>query len=162
MEKVFYDLTEHEFTKGRKILLWIFCSSFFLIGVAIIFMDIIEHKLAIHISYSIAPFGISIFTGIIAYLSTAKRKNHFFLIDDEKIEYRYGIIFPELKTHKWNEIKEIHIPHRGKKILLVCNENKKNIINLTWLERKKSFMIKRHIYAFARNKNIKIVTVSAL
>jgi len=159
MEQVYYDLSEHEFTKGRKILLWIFCISFFLVGISIVFMHVIGHKMAIHVSYSTAPFGISIFTGIIAYLSTVKRKDHYFLIDDEKIEYRYGLINPVKRTHRWNEIREIHIPHRGNKIMILYNENKKPYINLTWLERKKSFLIKRHIYSFAKYKNIKIVAV---
>jgi len=162
MEQIYYDLSEHEFTKGRKILLWVFCTSFFVIGIAIVFMNVIKHKLAIHISYSIAPFGISIFTGVIAYLSTVKRKDHYFLIDDEKIEYRYGLLNPVKRTHRWNEIREIHIPHRGNKIMVLYNENKKPVINLTWLERKKSFLIKRHIYAVAKNKNIKIVAVPTI
>jgi len=162
MEKIYFDLSEHEFSTGRKVLLWLFSISFFLAGLAIIYMHIVQHKMAINISYSIAPLGISIFSGLIAYLSTVKRRDHYFLIDDDKIEYRYGLIRPVKKTHKWDNIKEIYMAHRQKRIKLVNNDNSAHVINITWLERKKSTLIRKHIYYFARNKNIRLIKVDVI
>ncbi|MGQ9619926.1 MAG: hypothetical protein ACUVTX_02945 [Bacteroidales bacterium] len=162
MEKLYYDLSEHEFSTGRKVLLWIFCVLFLLAGMSVVYMHVIQHKLRINISYSIPPFGISLFTGIIAYFSTVKRKNHYFLIDDDKIEYRYGLIRPVLKTHPWKDVKEIHMAHGQKKIRLVYQNEKMKLVNLTWLERKKSNLIRKHIYYIAREKNITLKKVNYL
>ncbi len=156
MEQLYLNLAEHEFSKGRKILLWIFCTFFLLVGIGIIYMNIIQHQIKIHISFSIVPFGIAIFTGIIAYLSTVKRENHYFLVNDEKIEYRYGLLKPIKRTFKWENLKEVHLAHKQKKFRLVYNEKNKPLINITWLEKKKSYLIIRHIYFYARAKNITV------
>lgn len=160
MEKLFFDLSESEFSIGRKILLWIFCASFFLAGLAIVYMYLIQHDKAIHFSYSLAPFGISIFAGIIAYMATVKRKDHYFLVDNERIEYRYGLFKQVRQTHFWNNIKEVHFSHQSKKIRLVCNDGSRPVINTTWLERKKSALIRKHIYYGARENNIRIFKVN--
>jgi len=157
MEKLFYDLTEHEFSKGRKILLWIFAISFFLAGVAIIYMYIIEHDLAIHATYSIPPFGISLFAGFIAVLASVKRKNHYFVIDDDKIEYRYGLVKPVLKSYRWDNIKEVHFAHMNIKVRLIHRNGSASVLNLTWLEKKKSSAIRKHIFYGAREKNIPVL-----
>lgn len=156
MGKIYYDLSENEFSKERKVLLWLFCIIFFLAGLGMIYLNIIANNIKIHISYSIAPFGISLFVGIIAYLSSAKRKNHYFLIDDDKIEYRFGLLKPVMRTFSWNGIKEIHMAHRQKKIRLVYNESEKPVINITWLERKKTVQIRKCLFYFARDKKIPV------
>jgi hypothetical protein len=162
MEKLFYDLSENEFSKGRKILAWIFSGVFFLAGLGIIYMNLVQHDSSIHISFSIPPFGISIFGGIVAYLATTKRKDHYFLMDNEKIEYRYGLIKPVKSTHNWNDIIEIIVPHRERNVMITSRNNQKHIINLTWLEKKKTHYIRKHFFYAAREKNIKLLTVKTL
>lgn len=162
MENLFYDLAEQEFSKGRKILLWIFSGIFLLAGVAIIFMNLFQHNLSIQLSLAAAPLGIGIFVGIIAAMATIKRKDHYFLIDNEKIEYRYGLIKPIKYSHKWNDIKEIHLPHKEKKVLLVYQNESSYVINLTWLEKKKTSHIRKHFFYAAKENNIKIVKVKTL
>jgi hypothetical protein len=162
MEKLFYDLSEQEFSSGRKVLLWIFSGVFFLAGAGIIFMNVVQHDQSIHITFCIPPFGIGLFTGIIAYMATSKKKDHYFLIDDDKIEYRFGLFKPVRITHKWSDINEIVMPHKERKILLKYKNNTQNIVNLNWLEKKKTHFIRRHFYHAAKEKNISIVSVAIL
>jgi hypothetical protein len=162
MENLFYDLSEQEFTKGRKILLWIFASFFFLGGLSVIFNNVVLGDKSIHIGISLVPFAISIFVGIIAVMSTFKRKDHFFAIDEEKISFRYGLLKPVKQLFKWDDIKEIHFPHKERKALLIFKDNSSIIVNLTWLERKKSSHIRKHLFYMAREKNINIVKIQML
>ena len=162
MENLYYDLSEQEFSKGRKILLWLFVSIFFLAGLGIIYMNVILHDQSIHISLSLAPFGITIVVGIIALLATVKRKDYFFLIDSEKIEFRFGIFKPVKHSFQWLDIKEIHLPHKEKKVLLLFKDNSFVVINLNWLERKKTSHIRKHFFYAAKEKNIEVVKVQTL
>ena len=162
MENLYYNLSEEEFSKGRKTLLWIFASLFFLAGLGIIFMNVILHEKSIHISLSLAPFGISIVVGIISAMATFKREDHYFTIDNDKIEFRYGLINPHKKTFLWNDIKEIHFPHKQKKVKLVMKNDSKYIINLTWIEKKKSGRLRKYFYYLAKEKSINIIRVQVL
>jgi hypothetical protein len=162
MENLYYDLSEQEFSKGRKVLLWLFASLFFLAGLGIIFMNVVLHDQSIHISFSLAPFGIAIVVGFIAILATVKRKDYFFLIDSDKIEFRFGIFKPVKHSFKWIDIKEIHLPHKEKKVLLLFKDKSSFIINLNWLERKKTSHIRKHFFYAAREKNIDVVKVQIL
>ena len=94
MENLYYNLSEEEFSKGRKILLWIFASFFFLAEYMCYLQNLVFGQINSISSSFIAPFGISLVVGIIAAFATFKRKDLFFLIDDEKIEFRYGIFKP--------------------------------------------------------------------
>jgi hypothetical protein len=156
MEKLYYDLSKQEFSSGRKVLLWIFSGVFFLAGAGIIFMNVVQHDLSIHITFCIPPFGIGIFTGVIAYMATAKKKDHYFLMDNDKVEYKFGLVKPVKVTHLWNDISEIRVPHKEKKVLLVYKDKTEHIINLNWLEKKKTHFIKRHFYYTARENKINI------
>jgi hypothetical protein len=162
MEKLSYDLSEHEFSTGRKALAWIFSVVFFLAGLGIVYMNMVKHDQSIHISFAIAPFGISIFGAIVAYLASTKRKDHYFVMDDEKVEYRYGLFKATKSTHKWSQIKEIIIPHKDKNIMVVYVDNTRHVINLNWLERKKTHHIRKHFFYAAREKNITLSKVKEL
>jgi len=162
MEKLFFDLSESEFSQGRKILVWIFSAVFFLAGCGIIFMNTFLHDRSIHISLCIAPFGISLFTAIVAYMATTKRKDHYFLMQDDRIEYRFGLFKPVKITHRWEEIQEIQIPHREKKVLLKYRDGSDHIVNLNWIEKKKSHFIRKHFYYASREKNITLTKVLTL
>jgi hypothetical protein len=74
MENLYYDLSEVQFSKGRKAILWIFVVLFFLVGVYVLLLSYVIKKENIQPVLSIAPFGISFFVAIIAYYSTVKRK----------------------------------------------------------------------------------------
>ena len=88
MENLYYNLSDEEFSKGRKILLWSFSALFFFAGMFILAKSLIfEHK-TIPAIFSIAPFGISLVVSIIAAFATIKRKDLFFSIDDDNIEFR--------------------------------------------------------------------------
>ena len=162
MENLYYNLSEEEFSRGRKALLWIFALLFFLAGMGIIFMNVILHDESIRLSNSSAPFGISIVVGIIATLATVKRKDHYFIIDNDKIEFRYGMINPLKQVFLWINIREIYFPHRQKKLKLIMKDGSFFIINLTWIERKKSSYIRKHIFYVAKEKNINIIKIQTL
>jgi hypothetical protein len=164
MENLYYNLSEQEFTRSRKILLWSFSSIFFLAGMGVIFLNVVMHDETIKLSVSAAPFGISIAVGIIASFATFGRKDHFFLINDEKVEFKYGAISSVTKTCLWNDISAVNFAHKQRKIKFIFNNNTSYILNLTWIERKKSTHIRKHIFYCASEKNKKIIktqTISA-
>jgi hypothetical protein len=162
MENLYYNLSEQEFSKGRKILLWVFASIFFLAGMGIIVMNVIQHNTSIHISLSAAPFGISFAVGIIAVLATFTRKDHYFKIDNDEIKFKYGTLNPVEQTFRWSDIKEIHLPHKQKKIKLIMKNDSSFVINLTWIEKKKSSHIRKHFFYVGKEKNINIVKMQVL
>lgn len=162
MENLFYDLSEPEFSKSRKVLLWLFSSLFFLAGTAVIFTNIILHDQSMHIGLSLIPYGISIVVAIIAYMATFKRKGLFFLIDNEKIEFRFGVFKPVKHSFRWIDIREIRLPHREKKVLLNLKDSTSYIINLTWLERRRTNQIRKYFFYAAKENNIPVVKVQLL
>ena len=159
MESHYYNLAEKEFSKGGKVLLWCFCSMFFLSGVFILFRSLILKNMDVSPKLSIVPFGISLAVSAFAAYATIKRKDLYFSVDDDKLEFRYGIISPKLRTFKWSDIKELIIPSAQKKIMLVFNDGLFFTINLSWIEKKKSNHIIKHIYQIAREKNLKVEKV---
>jgi hypothetical protein len=162
MEKLYYNLSEEEFSKGRKILLWIFVAAFFIGGVYVAMLSPVFGVKHINPALSIAPFGISLIVGIIALFATIKRKDLFFLIDNDKIEFRYGLIRPKKYSFLWADVKEFVIPHKERKTKLVFRDGSSYIIDLTWLQRKKSSHIKKHLYQTAKDRNLNILKVIRL
>lgn len=162
MENLYYNLSEEEFSKGRKILLWGFAALFFLAGAFIIVKSIVLGHKSIPAILSLAPFGISLVVAIIASFATVKRKDLFFLIDNEKIEFRYGIIKPKKHSFKWIDVKELVMPHKQKKAKLVFKDGSSFIIDLTWLQKKKSSHIRRHIFHAARERDLNVLKVNNL
>jgi hypothetical protein len=162
MENLYYNLSEEEFSKGRKILLWIFASLFFIAGIYVIISSLVFGNKTLKPSLSIAPLSISFLVSIIAAFATIKRKNLFFTIDDDKIEFRFGILKPKIQTFKWTEIKELKMPHKQRKAMLILNNGSFFVINLTWLEKKKSSHIRKHLFHAARAKNLNVIKVLTL
>jgi hypothetical protein len=162
MENLYYNLSEEEFSKSRKILLWIFAAIFFLAGVYVLLISLVFGKHSIKPVLSIAPFGISLVVSVISALATFKRKDLFFTIDDNKIEFRYGIISPKKHSFKWLDIQELIMPHKQKKAKLLFKDGSSFVIDLTWLQRKKSSIIRKHIYYAAKGKNLNVVKVMNL
>lgn len=159
MENLYYNLSEEEFSKGRKLLLWIFAGLFCLAGVFVLLQSIAFGHKSIAPTLSIAPFGISLVVSIIALFASIKRKDLFFSVNDEMIEFRYGIIKAKKHSFNWDDISELTMPSKQKKIVLSLKGGTSYIINLTWLQKKKSSHIRKHIYHAARQKNISVTKV---
>jgi len=162
MENLFYNLSEEEFSKGRKLLLWGFAALFFLAGLYVLFISLVLGHESIHAVLSLAPFGISLIVGIIAVFDSIKRDDLFFLIDNDKIEFKYGIFNPQKHTFNWVDIKEIVMPHKQKKAKLHLKDGSSFVIDLTWLQKKKASLIRKHIYHSARDKNLNVLKVNNL
>ena len=159
MENLYFNLSEEEFSKGRKILLWVFSALFLLAGIYILIINLVFGHKSIPLFISLITFGISLFVAVIAAFASIKRKNIFFLVDDEKIEFRFGILNPKKHSFKWSDIKELIMPHKQKKAMLRLNDGSTFLINLNWLQKKKSSLIRKHIYQRAREKNLNVIKV---
>ena len=162
MEPLLYNISEEEFSKSSKILLWIFVLFFFIGGLVVLLAGPVFGFARIKAAYSIAPFGISFIVGLIATLSSVKSKNLFFRIDDDKIEFRYGFIKPKIHTFLWENIKEVVIPQREKKIKLNFTDGTSFVINLIFLEGHKSFRIRKNLFTSAKYKDMNVKKVPAL
>jgi len=162
MDQLFFNLSEEEFSKGPKVLLWIFVFLFFIAGLYVLTASPVFGHESIHPVISIAPFGISFIVLLIAILATVKRGDLFFLVDDGKIEFRYGIFRAKRHSFKWTEIKEMVFPHNQRKIKLILNDGTSFIIDLSYLQRKKSTIIKKHIYHAAHHNAINTSKVMVL
>ena len=163
MEFLHINLSEKEFSKGSKILLWSFATLFFLAGVYVLFVSLVLGHKSIPAIICIAPFGISLVVFIIASFATFKGTDLFFLIDEEKIEYKYGFLKPVDHLFNWSDIRELVMPHRQKKVKLIFNDGSSFIINLTWIQKEKSSDIRKHIFHVAREKDLpvkKVMTIS--
>jgi len=162
MEPLFYNLSEEEFSKSRKILLWMFVGLFFLGGLGILLASPVFGIHQIKPSFSVALFGICFVVGVITAFATIKRKDLFFKIDDDKIEFRYGLIRPKKHTFLWENIKELVMPHREKKVKVNFKDGKSFVINLTWLQRRKSHNIRKHLFSTAKYKDMDVRKVQQL
>ncbi len=162
MESIYYNLSEEEFSTGRKILLWIFASLFFIGGIGVLLASPVFGAHEIKPSLSLAPFGISLIVGIISAFATIKRKDLFFLIDDDKIEFRYGLLRPKKYSFLWADIKELVMPHKEKKVKLIFKDGSSYVINLNWLQKKKSHLIRKHIFNTARYKDMEVKKIMHL
>ena len=159
MEKLYYNLSEQEFSKGRKILLWSFAGLFFLAGVYVLVVSLIFGQKSIPPVLSVAPFGISLVVSVIAGFATFKGTDLFFSIDDDKLEYKFGMIKPMTHSFKWIDIKELVMPRKQKKVKLIFKDGSTFVINLTWMERKKSSHIRKHLFHVAREKDLNVIKV---
>ena len=162
MENLYYNLSEEEFSKGRKILLWGFAALFFLAGGYILFVSLILGEKSISTVLSVAPFGISLIVSIIAGFATFKGTNLFFSIDMDKIEYKFGMFKPVTHNFNWIDIKELVMPRKQKKVMLVFKDGSTFVINLNWMKRNKSSGIRKHIFHVAREKDLVVKKVSML
>lgn len=162
MESLHLNLSEEEFSKGRKMLLWGFSAMFFAGAIYVLITNLAFGHKSIPLFISLITFGISLFVGVIAAFATIRRKDLFFIVNDEKIEFRFGIIKPTKHTFQWIDIKELIMPQKQKKVMLHMNDGLPFLINLNWLQRKKSSLIRKHIYQQAKLKNLKVIKVPVL
>ncbi len=76
MEKLFYNLSEEEYTPGRKILLWIVTFLFFVGGIYIAMLSPVFGKHSVSPTISLAPFGIGLIIGIDCIDGDNKKKRY--------------------------------------------------------------------------------------
>ncbi len=159
MESINYNLSETEFSKERKILLWIFTGLFFIGGIGVLLASPVFKMHDIKPILSLAPFGISFVVGIISTFATIKKKDSYFIIDDDKIEFQYGLVKPKKFLYLWADIKELVMPHKEKKVKLIFKDGSSYVINLTWIEKKKAHLIRKHLFNTAKYKDMEVKKV---
>jgi hypothetical protein len=162
MESMYFNLSEEDFSGGRKTFLWGFSIFFFLAGGYILFESLVLGHKDIPVVLSAVPFGISLVVGLMAALATFKGTDLFFSVDKEKIEFKFGILKPVTHSFKWDDIKELVMPSKQKKVKLVFKDGSTFIINLNWIQRKKSSLIRKHIFHVAREKDLTVTKVPIL
>lgn len=156
METIYFDLAEEDFSKGRKILLWVFTGLFFIGGIGVLLASPVFGLHEIKPSLSLAPFGISFIVGSISAFASIKRKDHFFSIDEDKIEFRYGVFRPKKHSFQWADVKDLVMPHKEKKVLMNLRNGSSFIIDLTWLQKKKTHLIRKHLFNTAKYKDMEV------
>ncbi len=162
MENIYFDLAEEEFSNSRKLLLWVFTGLFFIGGVGVLLASPVFGLHEIKPSLSLAPFGIFLIVGLISSFATIKRKDHFFSIDEDKIEFRYGVFKPKKHSFQWADIKDLVMPHKEKKVLVNFRNGSSFVIDLTWLQKKKTHLIRKHIFNTAKYKDMEVKKVMHL
>jgi hypothetical protein len=162
MENLFINLSEKEFSRASKTLLWSFSALFFIAGIYVLFVSLVLGQKSIPAILSVSPFGISLVVGIIAAVATFKGTDNFFLIDKDKIEYKYGFFKPVDHLFNWSDISELVMPQRQKKVMLIFKDGSSFIINLTWIQREKSSSIRKRIFHVAREKDLNVKKVLVL
>lgn len=162
MENLYFNLSEEEFSKGRKVLLWGFASLFLLAAAYVLITNLVFGHKSIPLFISLITFGIGLFVAVIAAFATIKRKDLFFSVNEEIIEFRFGIINPKRHAFKWIDIKELIMPQKQKRVTLILNDGSSFVINLNWLQKKKSSLIRKHIYQEAKVKNLQVIRVPNL
>ncbi|HPF02109.1 MAG TPA: hypothetical protein PLE95_02820 [Bacteroidales bacterium] len=162
MERIYFNLSEEEYSKGRKIILWLVTVMFITGGIYVAMLSPVFGKHNISPVLSLAPFGLGIVIGAVAFFASITRKNFYFLIDDEVIEFRYGLLKTVKKSFKWNDIRQLVIPHKEKKAKLLLSGASSYIIDLRYLQRKKASLIRKHLFQAAREKNVEVLKVVTL
>lgn len=162
MERIYFNLSEEEFTKGRKILIWVVAILFIIGGIYVAMLSPVFGKHSVSPLLSIAPFGIGLIISAVAAFATIKRKNQFFLIDDDKVEFRYGMIRPVKNSFIWSDISKLVIPHKDRKAKFIFVNSSSYVINLTYIQRKKASLIRKHLFQAAREKNKEVLKVITL
>jgi hypothetical protein len=162
MENLYINLSEKEFSKASKILLWGFATLFCVAGVYVLFVSLVLGQKSIPAILSLAPFGISLVVFIIAATATFKGTDLFFSIDRDKIEYKFGFMKPVTHLFRWDDVKELIMPRGQKKVKLVFKDGSSFIINLNLIQNRKSSSIRKHLFHFAREKDLNVRKVSSL
>lgn len=157
MDDLYFNLASEEFSKSRKILIWIIAILAALMTAWDSYLKFFKHDTYADLGLTFSLYGVTIFLFAIAILSTKKRKEHFFKIDRENISYHYGLIFPSHRSYAWTEIKKVYMPTHSKNTVLILNNDKPVHINLTWVERNKSRIIRKHIYYTAKERGIDLI-----
>lgn len=156
MENLNLNLSKNEFSKSRRILLWIIGLLFFISTLWSLYLKLWAHDTSVTTGLIIILFLISAFLCFIASLASARKEDHYFNINHDEISYRYGLMFSKQRKHTWEEIKEIIIRYNLRKAIIInVNDNKKTI-NLNWINKTSAKTILKHLYYISRKKGIPI------
>lgn len=156
MENLNLNLSKNEFSKSRKILLWAIGLLFLSGAIWSLYLELFKHDTSVTAGLIIVLFAISAFIFFIASLASLNREDHYFIIDNDKISYRYGLLFSKHRTHNWPEVKEIIIQYNLRKATIITADGKRKIINLNWINRTGSKIILKHLYYTSRKIGIPI------
>ena len=156
MDDLYFDLAKEEFSKGRKILIILMAAAALIITMWDSYIRFFKHNVYSTLSLTITLYLVTAFLIMIAVLATKKRKEHFFKIDNNVLSFHYGLLFPSHHTYNWNEIDKIYVPPHSKNATVLLRSGKAVHINLTWIEKNKSRIIRKHIFYTAKAKGIDI------
>jgi len=162
MEQLYYNLSEEEFTKDKKIMLWASAVFFFIIGIYGFMESFVFERRSISLIFILPPFVVSLVITGIGLWEKLRRKDLFFLVDYGKIEFRFGIFKAKRHSFKWAKISSIEMPLTHRKIQLNLNDGTSFVINLTFFKREKSTSIKNYIYKLAGEKDIKVTVIKRI
>ncbi|MEZ4999340.1 MAG: hypothetical protein R2744_01345 [Bacteroidales bacterium] len=157
MDDLYFNLSEKEFSRGRKIILWIFGTIFILVGLWDLFLKLFKHNNMASMGVTITAISIGLFVYLIAILASSRKQENYFKVDSNTISYRFGLVAPTMNEITWTEVKTIYMPSHHKNIFIGKNTGRIIKVNLTWIEKNKSRLIKRHIYYVAKQRNIEIL-----
>ena len=161
-QQLYFNLSEEQFTKERRILLRILAVLFFLGSIYVVMAKSVFGHRNMPPIFAIPPFCISLIVIGFASWGKLKRKDLFFLVDYGKIEFRFGIFKAKRHSFKWSKISSLVMPHNQQKIKLNINDGSSFVINLSFLKQRKSTLIKNYIYKLAVEKEIPIKVVKVL
>lgn len=157
MDDLYFNLASEEFSKSRKILIWIIAIITLLFSLWVSYLLFFTNDEQATKGLAITLYLVTAFMFMIAFLATKKRKEHFFKVDNEVIAYHYGLLFPSYHSYSWPEINKIYVPPHSKNTILILNNGKVVHINLTWVEKNKARIIRKHVFYTGRDKGIEIV-----
>jgi hypothetical protein len=157
MENIEINLYEKEFSKGRKVLLLLFGSVLLGTGLYNVALRMLKYDFLPSPGLTITTLSLGTLILLIALFATSKRKNYFFRINAEGLEYRYGLLIAKEGRFKWNEISKIYMPPKVKSLSIESDTGKLKGINLNWIEGSKAIVIRKNIYYAARQLNKEIV-----
>jgi len=162
MEKLHFNLSDEDSSKGWRILLSIFAAIFVLSGIFILVNYFVFDRRNIPLVFAVVPFTIGVLVAGIALYISIRRKEQYFNINKEVIEFRYGVLRASHHSFRWENLKEITLPRRQKKAKLHLKDGSAYTINLTWLDRKKASQIRKCLIYIADEKAINIIKVARL
>jgi hypothetical protein len=157
MENIEINLYEKEFSKGRKVLLLLFGSVLLATGLYNIALKLLKYDYLPSPGLTITTLSLGTLILLAAFFATSKRKNFFFRINADSLEYRYGLMIAKEGKFQWNDISKIYMPPKEKSFFIESNSGKITGINLNWIEGSKAIVIRKNIYYAARQLNKEIV-----
>ncbi|MCA1756090.1 MAG: hypothetical protein LC649_01345 [Bacteroidales bacterium] len=157
MQNIEINLYEKEFSKGRKILLLVFGSVLLATGLYNVALKVLKYDYLPSPGLTITTLSLGTLILLTAFFATSKRKNFFFRINSDILEYRYGLLVAKEGKFQWNDISKIYMPPKEKSFSLESNTGKITGINLNWIEGSKAITIRKNIYYAARQLNKDIV-----
>jgi len=161
-QQLYYNLSEEEFTKDRKLIIWVSACFFFLVSLYVFMESFISVRKSIPTILALPPLITCLIITGIGFWAKLKRKDLFFLVDEGKIEFRFGVFKAKRRSFKWAKISSIVMPLTQRKIKLNLNDGKSFVINLIFFKQEKSISIKNYIYKLAVEKEIKVAVVKRL